>query len=138
MVENEVHFSRRTSMVKPRLVFLVLMLVLVVPLPLLAQSKGTVLREGFLKGQDWTDTLDDNERIAYIMGAIDGFLFAPAICPNLAKFREMEKCLEGLDNYLAKLLIEQYIKDHPEQKNQPLHSQVYNALREACAKFSQK
>jgi hypothetical protein len=89
--------------------------------------------EGFLHGHDY-NRLRKNERIAFDMGVITGFFFAPAFGATEVSTRQLNICIKSISLNGAQLeaIVAKWMAAHPEDWGDVMHSTVYRAFGDAC------
>jgi hypothetical protein len=95
------------------------------------KSAGEPFMLGFLRGNDFR-TLSRVEKIAYVTGVWDGYMFAPALGGKSISDQVLFDCIPGLvqDQLLA--IVEKYMNEHPEVWGQSMNWIVYSALPKSC------
>jgi hypothetical protein len=86
---------------------------------------------GFFKGNDYR-TLPQPEKIAYLTGVWDGYMFSPALGGRAKNDQVLFDCLPNLvpDQLLA--IVEKYMKEHPEKWGSSMNFIVFSALPKSC------
>jgi hypothetical protein len=89
--------------------------------------------DGFLHGHDY-NRLRKNERMAFDMGVITGFFFAPAFGATQVSTRQLNACVKSMSLNGAQLeaIVAKWMAAHPEDWGDVMHSTVYRAFGDAC------
>lgn len=96
-----------------------------------AQKSDFYLYEGFMRGETYL-SLPNSQRAAYVMGLVDGFLYAPALDAPSAGVTWLQACISGMTNTQLTALIDQQVRSNPIDWQVPMHVLAGNALRKAC------
>jgi len=92
---------------------------------------GEPFMGGFLKGNDFR-TLSREERIAYVTGIWDGYMFAPALGGKAASDQALFNCVPGLTQGQLLAIVEKYMNDHPSDWGMSMNYIVFAALPKSC------
>jgi hypothetical protein len=97
------------------------------------QAQLPHMYEGFLHGHDY-NRLRKNERIAFDMGVITGFFFAPAFGATQVSTKQLNNCIKSMSLNGAQLeaIVAKWMAAHPEDWGDVMHSTVYRAFGDAC------
>lgn len=96
-----------------------------------AQKSDVYLYEGFMRGETYL-SLPDARRSAYVMGLVDGFLYAPAFDAPSASITWLHSCVSGMTNTQLTAVIDQQVRSNPIDWQVPMHVLAGNALRKTC------
>jgi hypothetical protein len=82
-----------------------------------------------LSGNDWMQTLQPDQRSAYIAGALDGWGVG-----GTEQFSQLYLCVtrRGIAGQQIHAIVDKYILDNPSQMHMSLILIVRNALEAAC------
>ena len=82
-----------------------------------------------LTGSDWLQTLQPEQRSAYIAGAVDGWGVG-----GTEQYSQLYRCVtqRGITGQQINALVERYIRDNPAQSPMSLILIVRNAVEAAC------
>jgi hypothetical protein len=97
------------------------------------QAQLPHMYEGFLHGHDY-NRLRKNERIAFDMGVITGFFFAPAFGATQVSTKQLNNCVKsmGLNGIQLEAIVAKWMAAHREDWGDVMHSTVYRAFGNAC------
>ena len=87
--------------------------------------------KGCLTGNQFRK-LTQPEKIAYVTGIWDGFMFSPALGGQTATDQRLYDCVPGLMQEQLLAIVEQYMKEHPGRWGDPMNMIVYLALPASC------
>ncbi|MDB5813499.1 MAG: hypothetical protein JWN23_616 [Rhodocyclales bacterium] len=98
------------------------------------KSQGIWVKNGFFTGNDYRE-LNDADRGIYLMGIIDGFLFAPTFgAPQNGPIRRIERCVTSMRNNQVTALVDGFLLTRPVQWHEDMHVLTYQALLASCPK----
>lgn len=105
--------------------------------PVLAMAQGHTVTVGpaAMTGNDYI-RLSQDARTPYVLGVIDGMLYAPVLADsNLAFTNRIDACFEEMkpSNGQFATIVDAYLKAHPPFLGLGMHAIVYRAMVEACA-----
>jgi hypothetical protein len=91
------------------------------------------IHNGFLKAREYLD-MDPPAQRAYAMGVLDGMYMAPMFgAPDNDKgLVSLATCVEGMKASQVAVIIEKYLKEHPERWHWDLKDAAYSSVRAAC------
>jgi hypothetical protein len=81
----------------------------------------------FIRGQEYHQ-MNEMQRGTYVMGVIDGLMFAFAITKQTSEQRLLEKCTQGMRVDQLTAIVTKYITTNPDQLHVNANALVYGAL----------
>jgi hypothetical protein len=91
----------------------------------------TLIR-GVVTGQQYLTDLDEHDKMIYVTGVVDGFFGSTFFGAKDIYAEGLKKCLIGMQTDQLAAILTKYLKDHPEEWDQPAHKSMYVALLNAC------
>ncbi len=88
---------------------------------------------GFVNGNMWRDW-PLNVRISYIFGTVDGFLYSNTFGANENITGLIQNCLADNEGEQMLAIVEQYMRDHPDNWNEGMNHNVWWAIYDVCFK----
>jgi hypothetical protein len=105
--------------------------------PALSQQ-GIRVKNGFLTANEFMH-MNGQSQSDYSMGVVDGMLLAPLFgAPR--EWNEGEKigplgdCITGMSSGQVAAIISNFVRDHPERWNEPMHTAAFTAMTRACSR----
>ena len=92
---------------------------------------GEPFMGGFLKGNDYR-LLSTTEKIAYLTGIWDGYMFSPALGGKAKNDQVLFDCLPNLVQNQLLAIVEKYMTEHPEEWGSSMNFIVFSALPKSC------
>jgi hypothetical protein len=100
-----------------------------------ASQQRVKISPGFFTAKDFLD-MSDTEKRAYATGEINGMLVAPFFGAPEDNLNWLKTCTMKMSDEQLASIIDQYIRDQPEQRTANLNVVSFSAMREACRKLS--
>lgn len=97
------------------------------------EPKQTTTASAFIRGQEYRQ-MNETQRGTYIMGVIDGLMFAFAVTKQIYGQRWLEECTKGMRVDQLTAIVTKYITANPDQWHVNANTLVYNALVQRCNK----
>jgi hypothetical protein len=72
------------------------------------------------------------ERLNYVEGIIDGFLYSPMFGGSEQSMHALKICVGGMQSGQALAIVDQYMKGNPSQWDWQMNLLVHRALYAAC------
>lgn len=91
-------------------------------------NEGVSIRIGFGTGLDYIE-MNENQKQAYMMGAINGMLVSPIFGASKEKLDWLENFISGMSSMQAAAILTKFLNDNPGKWNQGLHMLTFNALK---------
>ncbi len=96
------------------------------------KHKPFIIWTGFLTGNAFRE-LSEAEKIAYLMGIWDGYIFALSFAGEPpATVQTFIDCIPHLENHQLLAIVNKYMQEHPERWGDPMGSIVSAALPKEC------
>ena len=89
------------------------------------------IHNGFIKGNKYNKFSDSEQRL-YLMGVIDGFMFAPIFAKKKMNIKWFTDCVEGMEDFQVEAIVEKYLIENPIQWTQSMHTIIYNSFIRVC------
>lgn len=96
-------------------------------------DQPVLVHNGFITGQQFRD-LPELRRRSYAAGIVDGALLAPLMGAPKASVTWFESCATGMTDDQIAAIISKFVNDNPARWHEPVHTQFYAAMRQACPK----
>ena len=93
----------------------------------------TTTASAFIRGQEYRQ-MNETQRETYVMGVIDGLMFAFAVTKQKPEQRWLEECTKGLKVDQLTAIVTKYITTNPEQWHMNANVLVYDALAQQLNK----
>jgi hypothetical protein len=100
-----------------------------------AGQQKVKISPGFFTARDFLD-MSDTEKRAYATGEINGMLVAPFFGAPEDNLNWLKTCTAKMSDEQLATILDQYIRDQPEQRTANLNVVSFSAMREACRKLS--
>ncbi|MBC8231411.1 hypothetical protein H8E77_17805 [bacterium] len=119
----------KTTITKYGIIFAVFVCVLVT----FAADKPVIVHKGFATGRDYLK-MNDAQKRAYAMGAINGMLLAPLFGAPKDRVKWFESYVEKMTDDQVAAILTKYVKDNPGRWHDGLHILTYSAIIESHTK----
>jgi hypothetical protein len=110
-------------------IIVALMMVCFVRAGIPAGSGGGVY-EGFVKGNDYQN-MDRDSRMTYVMGIYDAIQLAPLLGAPMERLHLFHKLTERMTNEQVTAIVDNYIKDNPQEWHLPMSFLAFTAISKA-------
>jgi hypothetical protein len=113
---------------------LLIILTLLTYINVYASQQKVSISRGFFTGKEYFD-MSDNEKRAYVTGAINGMLVAPLFGAPEDRVTWLKTCTSRLSDEETSAILSRYINSDPNQLSMSLNVVTFNALKDACDKM---
>ena len=97
------------------------------------EPEHTTAASAFIRGQEYRQ-MNETQRGTYVMGVIDGLMFAFALTKQKSEQRWLEECTKGMRVDQLSAVVTKYITANPDQWLTSANALVYGALVQQCNK----
>lgn len=88
------------------------------------------IRSGFCTGLDYIE-MDQNQKEAYIIGAINGMLVSPVFGASKEKLDWLETYISGMTSTQGAGILTKFLNDNPGRWHEGLNMLTYSAIKRA-------
>ncbi len=113
--------------------FIVFFLIFLSAATLFAADEPVWIHNGFGTGQDYLK-MNQSQKSAYAMGAINGMIIAPLFGAPKDKIGWLESYVENMTDEQVAAILSKYLQNNPGRWHDGLHLLMYSAIKEAYNK----
>jgi hypothetical protein len=113
--------------------FIIIFLIFYTVAPMCAADKTILVHNGFGTGQDFIK-MNDSQKRAYAMGAINGMIIAPLFGAPKAKIDWLESFVENMTDEQVAFILMKYLQDNPGRWHDGLHVLMFSAIKDSYDK----
>ena len=97
----------------------------------ISRAEGVLVPNGFRTAQEYLE-LSEDQRVAYVMGLVDGIFIGPLFGASEARVKALQSCLQESDNIQIAAILSKYIQDKPERWHEGANMLFNSRMLELC------